>query len=87
MGRLEDFAEKERIGVLVSVSMTERLAEILVTAAVGAHLAQHFSWQARNLNKLPDHVIVLPSCFPKARGSPPHYSCYRGRARGLQKGS
>ena len=40
--------------------MTECYAEILVIVAVNAHLAQHFRQRARNLNGLPNHLIVLP---------------------------
>jgi len=43
VGRLKDFAEKERIGVLILVPMTERYAARLVVAALGTHLAQAFS--------------------------------------------
>lgn len=33
---------------------------VAAIAASGAHLARHFPPDARNLNELPDHLIVLP---------------------------
>jgi len=42
-GRHKDFAEKERIGVLILASISERYAASLVVAALGTHLAQAFS--------------------------------------------
>jgi len=37
----------------------ERYAEILIITDVGAYLAQHFPRQTRDLNELPDRLVVL----------------------------